>query len=365
MSRDPIYSQSITRTLAEAKDVILRSLGADVIPMLWGASGIGKTEMIEDLISSIDGCRQITLSLGNRDPLDFTGVPSIVDGRTVTNDPDLVPLAGDNLGLDPEGNPYQSVIVYVDELPEGDIPTLKAVYRMLNERMINNSHIHKNVRFVASGNPTSAGARTEKLIPTVANRMLHVEVKSCYKEWIRWATGKGVSPVQRAFIASTPQMLDTYNASSKEDSFATPRTHARLHDFMGEMQFTDDSLLARGAPIMFLGKKAGLALLDFADATDLPDLQSILRDPHGFDIDALQPGSMFLLGQSLVSASSEENIEAVLEVMERMQDNHKAVNFMALTGLPPQQLAGLMRNSVFAGFVAKNKDLLKLVKKAK
>ena len=361
----PIKAQSIERTLGEAREVIKRSLMTRNIPMLWGPSGVGKTEMIEDLIESIPNCRKIILSLGSRDPLDFTGIPSLVDGRTITNDPTLVPLEHDDLGKDENGTPYKSVVVYIDELPEGDTPTLKAVYRLLNERMVNNSKVHPAVGFIASGNPSSAGALTEKLIPTVANRMLHVLVKLCSKEWIRWATGAGVSPVQRAFIASQPQMLSTYDENSEEDAFATPRTHARLHEFMRGDSFTDKNLLSQGAPVMFLGKKAGLALLNYAQATDLPPLDDILRDPQGFDIKALKPGSMFLLGQSLISAASKQNIEAVLEVMGRMQDNHKAINFMGLTSLPPVQLSELMQNPVFTQFVADNHDLLTIVSEAK
>lgn len=350
----PQYANSTERTLSEARELIKRSFETDNICMLWGASGIGKTEMIEDLVKSIPNCKQITLSLGSRDPLDFTGVPSIVDGRTVTNDPNLVPLITDKL------NPNEPVVVYIDELPEGDTPTLKAIYRMLNERMVNNTKIHPNVRFVASGNPPSAGAMTEKLIPTVANRMFHVTVKLCYKEWLAWATKNGISPVQRAFIANSPQMLNTYNPESSEDAFATPRTHARLHKFMRGDSFTDKTLLAQGAPIQFLGTKAGLALLDFAEATDLPDLASILADPYSLNIDNLKPGSMFLLGQSLISVIEPSNVTQVLEVLNRMPDNHKAINFIGLTNLQPVQLSSLMSNPVFNTFIDNNLELLQI-----
>jgi len=88
---NPIKAQSVKRTLNEARDVVKRCLMTDNIPMIWGPSGVGKTEMIEDFIRSIPNCRMILLSLASRDPLDFTGVPSIVEERTVTNDPRLVP----------------------------------------------------------------------------------------------------------------------------------------------------------------------------------------------------------------------------------------------------------------------------------
>jgi len=352
----PLYAKSINRTLGQTKEIIKRCFKTNNIPMIWGPSGIGKTEMIEDLVASIPNCMQITLSLGSRDPLDFTGIPSLEGGRTITNDPTLVPLEHDPL---PDN--IRSVVVYIDELPEGDTPTLKAIYRLLNERMVNNSKIHPNVRFVASGNPGSAGALTEELIPTVANRMMHVMVNLCHKEWIGWATNKGISPVQRAFIADNPQMLSTYDPESNEDAFATPRTHARLHAFMDGDLFTSDSLLTKGAPVQFLGTKAGLALLDFAEATDLPPLADILADPEGFDIDALRPGSMFLLGQSLVSHAEASNIEKVLQVMARMQDNHKAVNFMSLTNLPPAKLSGLIQSPAFMKFVAEGEKLLSII----
>ena len=358
-TRSPVYKQSIDRTLAEAKEVIKRCWKTNNIPMLWGASGIGKTEMIEDLIASIPNAMSIILSLSSLDPLDFTGVPCVIDGRTKMNDPMMIPLEGDSL---PDG--CNAVIVYIDELPEGDTPTLKAVYRLLNERMINNSKIHPAVRFVASGNPPSAGAFTEKLIPTVANRMMHIMVNLCHKEWITWAMGAGITPIQRAFIASNPGMLATYDPESAEDAFASPRTHHRLHKFMDGDDFTDKTLLAQGAPVQFIGKQAGLALLNFAEATDLPPMDTILQDPEGFDIGSLEPGSLFLLGQSLVSVADSNNISAVLTVMNRMPANHKAINFMTLKGLPPAKVAELIGNPDFVDFVSNNEDLLVLIAKA-
>jgi hypothetical protein len=339
--------------------------------MIWGPSGAGKTEMLEDLIASIPDCLQITLSLGSREALDFAGIPSIVNNRTVCNDPEMVPLQTDLLPYIPDtiGTPderrYSCVVVYIDELPEGDTPTLKAIYRMLNERKVNNSDIHHAVRFVASGNPPEAGAFTEALLPTVANRMMHINVRICHKEWISWATGKGISPVQRAFIAQHGLgMLSNYNSASKDDAFATPRTHARLHAYMAGDAFTDQTLIAQGAPVQYLGEEVGLALLAFADATDMPNIEEVLRDPKNISLD-MTPGSMFLLGQALVSFATVDNIEAVLQVMGRMPANHKAVNFMSLMGLPRRQYLDLMTQGPFSTFVVENQNLLHIIQKVR
>ena len=108
-----------------------------------------------------------------------------------------------------------------------------------------------------------------------------------------------------------------------------------------------------------------LDLLDYAAATDLPPMDQLLKNPESFDIKALKPGSVFLLGQSLISSATEDNIQAVLKVMSRMPDNHKAINFMGLTALPPRQLTGLMQSPEFTQFVADNHDLLTIVSEAK
>ena len=80
-SFNPIIAQSINRTLSEAREVIQRCLQTNNIPMLWGASGIGKTEKIEDLIASLPKTMGIVISLGSLDALDFTGVPSVTQGH--------------------------------------------------------------------------------------------------------------------------------------------------------------------------------------------------------------------------------------------------------------------------------------------
>lgn len=350
----PKILQSQTRTLAEAKQAILRSFKTNTICMLWGPSGIGKTEMIEDLVKEIPNSMQIILSLASRDPLDFTGIPSLRGNRTVINNPTLVPLQGDIL---PQG--VENVIVFIDELPEGDTPTLKAVYRLLNEGMVNDKPVHEAVRFVASGNPPNVGALTKDLLPTVANRLFHIFVDACYKEWIAWATKKGISPIHRAFVAAHPNFLTNYNDESDDVAFATPRTHARLHEYMDGDSFTELNHIVQGAPVQFLGKEAGLALLSFAQSTDIPNLESLLRDPSIFNPDELRPGSLFLLGQSLISVVRLDNIEPVLALLDKMPGNHKAINFMSICSLPI--FSDLLANNAFADFVTKNKKLIRLV----
>ncbi len=357
---NPLYAAGIIRTLSETQEILIRAVETDVVAMVWGPSGVGKSRMIEQLVLDRDYAMQITLSLGSRDPLDFTGIPSIAEGRTITNDPMLIPLAKDVL---PEG--IRLVIVFVDELPEGDVPTLKAVYRMLNERMINNEKVHPAVRFICAGNQAKDGAFTAPLIPTVANRMMHIVVKLCPHEWLLWATKAGVNPVQRAFIAFDSSYLSTYDPKSAEDAFATPRTHERLNAFMRGDKFTDETKLARGAPVQFLGKKAGLALLNFAENNSFPDVGDILNAPTTFSLSTLTAGSMFILGQALISAATPDTIVPILILLERMAPNHKAICFMGLRALPKAEFAALIQVPEFVDFTARNYGLLTIANQIK
>ena len=270
----------------------------------------------------------------------------------------LVPLAKDQ-------NIPSEVIVFIDELPEGDVPTQKAIYRLLNERMINNSPIHPNVKMVAAGNRAIDGAHTEKLLPTVANRMFHITIKVDHKGWIKWATGKGISPIIRAFIATTPDKLHRYDEASDEDAWASPRTYERLNTFLGTKPLTDKTPVVQGAPVMFLGSECGQALLNFAAATDLPPIADVLANPTGFAINSLSPGSLFLLGQSLISIADPSNITQILKVMERMPKDHLAINYMGLSGLPPATMSALMASPDFVAFAQNHLDMLQIIAKVK
>ena len=117
--------------------------------MIWGAPGVGKSQIIhdsvEDIFEAVASARGVGLPAGlspaNRraqapvlwerrindyDLLDFAGLPHIVDGVQVRALPDIWPGVGDR-------NPVYGVL-FLDEFPQGAREKQTAVQRLLDAR---------------------------------------------------------------------------------------------------------------------------------------------------------------------------------------------------------------------------------------
>lgn len=340
-------------TLAEAMQSCERAWSTGQIPYITGKSGVGKTAAIEALAAKL-GYGMIPVSLVTKESYDIAGIPDKLDNRCVFLDPTLIPLQGDTVG------DVERVVVFIDEMPEGEESTLKAIYRVINERMINDKHIHEKVVFVCSGNRQEDGANTKDLMPTVCNRMFHISIKLCYKEWISWATSKGVAPIYRAWIAANPQFIHDYDMDKSAPAFSTPRSITNLAKYNGDRDLTDTSdLLTRSAPIQFLGPAAGMSLLSYAEAIDLPPIQDVLDQSYSFDTKTLKPGSILLLGQSLISIADEQNLEAVIRVLENMPAEHMAVNSVALCN--DTNVFKFVGVPAFTSFMSKHKATIAII----
>lgn len=236
----------------------------------------------------------------------------------------------------------------------------------LNEREVNGTPIHKNVRQIAAGNSAEHGANTARMVAPLANRMFHMQMELCHKAWLQFATLVDVKPVIRAWIATSPDMLHTFSEDSAEDAFASPRSIVELSEFTDDLDLSDRTeQVAMQAPIMFLGTEAGTSLLDFAQASDLPPIADILHDPASCDIPGMKGGTMHMLGQSLVSIADASNVAQVVTALGYLPADFRALTFNSFFGLPKAKQAELMMVKEYIQFSSANMPMLSKIKSNK
>lgn len=156
--------------------------------MIWGASGIAKTTIIESYCKSV-GKKCIVFTLSVRDPIDFLGLPSInkEKGTTEYNSPGIFPPSADTL----EGKEEEKTkggVLFFDELNLGASMVLKAAMRMLLDKRLDHYILPKNWTIFAAGNRIELEAPdATPLSAAVMNRMQHVNFVLKDEEWVDWA----------------------------------------------------------------------------------------------------------------------------------------------------------------------------------
>jgi hypothetical protein len=153
---------------------------------IWGAPGIGKTQIVNAFGKS-NGLDVITFTLSVRDPIDFLGLPSIENGKTIYNAPGIFPPSKDTLeGKEEEKG--KGGILFFDEMNLGNSMVLKAAMRLILDRRLDSYILPDNWVVFAAGNRQEAEApNAETLSHALANRMKHVNFVPNEDEWIEWA----------------------------------------------------------------------------------------------------------------------------------------------------------------------------------
>jgi hypothetical protein len=128
------------------------SRGAGTPIFIYGAPGIGKTQIVAQAVSEL-GVGLMFADLENAEPTDLRGVPNVVEipsdspigaGVTRENQPDWFPM--DN-GPDGKGG-----IFFFDELNRAESPVLKSMLKLADNRRIANYELPSKWLLVAAGN---------------------------------------------------------------------------------------------------------------------------------------------------------------------------------------------------------------------
>lgn len=203
-----------TITLADAANLI-RTLAHRQSLLLLSPPGVGKSATVEAVAAAAGlPCRSL---LGTQiAPEDVSGIPRIVGERSVFCPPRVL--------LPEEPEPF---CLFLDELPACPPDIQKAFYSLLLERRLGEHRLPAGTWVVAAGNRVEDRAVVRSLSTALVNRVLILNVRVDYREWLQWASQNGIREDIRAFIHFMPTAL-MGEIPSVPVPFSTPRAWAQL-----------------------------------------------------------------------------------------------------------------------------------------
>jgi len=201
--------------------------------MLWGAPGIGKSDMIQ-LIGDDTDRPVIDLRLLLMEPTDLRGIPFYNKEK---NCMDWAPP------IDLPSDPKSNAILFLDEMNAAPPAVQAAAYQLILNRRIGNYVLPKDVVIVAAGNRETDRGVTYRMPSPLANRMIHIELEVNFIDWLKWATTNEVHPDVVGYLSFAKQDLYDFDPSSSSRGFATPRSWAfvseLIDDALDSTQMTD------------------------------------------------------------------------------------------------------------------------------
>ncbi len=313
---------------------------------IWGAPGIGKSSIVKQIAKEQE-LEFLDLRLSLLDPTDLKGIPffNAETNEGVWAKPSFLPSEPDSKG-----------ILFLDEINTAPPAVQASAYQLILDRKVGEYELPAGWSIVAAGNRENDRGVVYKMPPPLANRFVHFEMEVDFADWKVWAFHAGLQSSIIAYLAYDKSMLFTFDATSNEKSFATPRSWEYV-DSIIKSGIDDDLLLdsISGA----VGREAAVGYISFKKVMkEIPDLNSILNGTLTI-VEEDDSKVMMALAIGLVNAllenASEEAVENVLHfslqlpgefaimLVKDMQQNNIEVEGSAAWGEWVRKFAYLLR----------------------
>ena len=210
----------------EAKRSLRKCIKIQRPVFMWGPPGIGKSDIVHQ-IGAEQEREVIDVRLSLWEPTDIKGIPYYnADMKSMTWAPPS------ELPTDPES----TAILFLDELNSAAPATQAAAYQLILNRRVGTYVLPKGVSIVAAGNRETDKGVTYRMPAPLANRFVHIELRTDFGDWLMWATNNRVHEQVVGYVSFAKSDLYDFDPRSPSRAFATPRSWS----FVSELLEDDD-----------------------------------------------------------------------------------------------------------------------------
>ena len=212
--------ETLTARASTVQPIVERAMAANRPIFLWGAPGIGKSELVEGIVEAHPGNNlMIDMRLALMEPTDLRGYPF---RNPATNQMEWAPAA--DLPTMEQAELYDLIVLFLDELNSAPPSVQAAAYQLVLNGRIGQYEMPSNVRIVAAGNRETDRGVTYRMPAPLANRFRHINMEVNFEDWSVWATSNKVHPDVIGYLTYSKADLFDFDPKTSSQSFATPRS---------------------------------------------------------------------------------------------------------------------------------------------
>ena len=302
--------------LAKFLDKLLASNGSLPTLMLWGAPGIGKTDLVHQAAerSKRPVC---STSLVIRRPHDFSGIPYVDKEK------------GEAKWLPPDWLPTQKdAILFFDDITAAREDTQAALYQLILEKQIGSYRLPAEANIIAAGNRADDRGVFYEMPDPLRRRLLHVTLEISVEDWLIWGKETGrIHPGIRAFIEAYPECL--WGARGEQDTAACPRTWEFVSKLFEDPGVTNEELASA------VGCVAALELETFCRSQADTISARAWLDGETDEIPA-SPGGLSSFAHALVFYVNEKRLGRFREALKKLPPEFAQLAFTLTASRHPE-----------------------------
>ena len=199
---------------------------------MWGPPGIGKSDIVHQ-IGREEGREVIDVRLSLWEPTDIKGIPYYNSdlGTMTWAAPSELP-----------SDPNSTAILFLDELNSAAPATQAAAYQLILNRRVGTYRLPDGVSIVAAGNRETDKGVTYRMPAPLANRFLHLELRTDFDDWLKWATLNQVHEQVVGYLGFAKQDLYDFDPKSTSRAFATPRSWSFVSELLEDDNLPESTL---------------------------------------------------------------------------------------------------------------------------
>lgn len=312
--------------------------------------GLKRVAQLDDLSNPHEAFGLFDVRLSQCDPVDIGGLPVAdhVRGTQSRLVPDWFP------STDRDDLPERGILL-LEEVVSAPPAVQAAAYQLTHDRRIGDKVMKEGWSVVLTGNLLSDGGVVHKMPTPLANRLIHVYVKSDHESWCQWALTHDIAPEVVGFIRFRPDLLNTFKdyVSKKQSghAFATERSWEMVSDLIkdGGSGAMVSSMIAGT-----IGSGPAVEFNQFRKTwKDMPNIDGILMDPNNAPIPDNR-ATQYAVCAALAHRATKDNFSTVMIYAERMSAEFHMLTARDATRRSPD----LMSTAAFNKFAIEHGDLL-------
>ena len=192
--------------------------GKHITLFLHGSPGTGKSALVYGEARA-HGMQFLDWRLSIHEPVDFTGVPMVKDGKTVFCPPGWLPVDGEG-------------VLFLDEYPQAMLSMQNVGGQLIYDRKIGDYSLPPGWVVILAGNDAKDRAGITKTPQQINNRVIHIDVETDYDGWRDWALDHEIDARLIAFLDHRQELLCKPSPDAR--AFPTLRTWDFASTIIGE-----------------------------------------------------------------------------------------------------------------------------------
>jgi len=247
------------------------------------------------------------------DPSDLVGLPYFNADHTKSDfiPPSYFPLEDDEV---PTG--YNGWLIFFDELSSAAPSIQASSYKIILDKMVGQSKLHKKVLMIAAGNKASDKAITHRMSTALQARLVHYELEINSNDWLNWAMENEIDYRIIAYIKFKPSALFQFKPDHNDATYATPRTW----HFLSKLIEDEISLTHEILPMITgtISEGSGREFNAYCQVFDkLPTFDQIAADPKGIEVPT-EPSILYAVTSMIASKMTKDTVDKLMGFVNRL-----------------------------------------------